>query len=453
MNLDRRNFLRIVGGGVAVSETMGLSPFSRWNHAAEAAEVPPQPNIVLIMADDLGYGSLGCYGSKGISTPNIDRLARNGMRLTDFHSNAPMCSPTRASLLTGRYPQRCAWVDDAELSPAFRQQRKDNLKQRWAFGISIDELTIADLVKKAGYETALFGKWHLGYDSRFHPMNQGFDEFRGFIGGAIDYHTHVAQAGLKDLDWWNGRKMENEDGYATDLLTHYAEGFIERQKDQPFFLYLSHAAPHVPLQGRDPGQRKSSEETYREMIEVLDESVGSIEAALRKHNLHDKTLVIFCSDNGPFPQYGINLGSGLRGQKGSLYEGGHRVPCILSWPGVIPASSECGAPVLTMDFFPTVAKLAGIEPPAGLEIDGMNLLPVMKGNPGDADRVVHWLFDDAWAVRQGTWKLIGKGPKAAKLFNLRDDIRETNNTIAHEAGRADELMNLHREWLKVVGDK
>lgn len=451
--LNRRNFIRLVGGGIAISETMGFSAFSRWNHSAGAAETPPQPNIVLIMADDLGYGSLGCYGSKEISTPNIDRLARNGIRLTDFHSNGPMCSPTRASLLTGRYPQRCAWVDDAELSPVFREQRKDNMKQRWAWGISIDELTIADLIKKAGYQTALLGKWHLGYDLKFHPMNQGFDEFRGFIGGAVDYHTHVAQAGLKDLDWWNGKKIENEEGYTTDLLTHYAEDFIERQKNQPFFLYLSHAAPHVPLQGRDPRQGKSSAETYKEMTEVLDESVGRIEEALRKHHLHNKTLVIFCSDNGTFQQYGIDLSGGLRGEKGSLYEGGHRVPCILSWPGMIPAGSEWDAPVMTMDFFPTVAKLAGIKPPGDLEIDGMNLLPLMKGDQGNADRVLHWLFDDAWAVRKGPWKLIGKGRKAQELFNLRDDIGETNNIIAHEAEQADELMNLHREWLKVVGDK
>ena len=164
----------------------------------------PKPNIVLILADDLGYGSLGCYGNTEIQTPNIDRLAAGGVRFTDFHSNGPVCSPTRAALMTGRYPQRCAWVADEELSPVFREQRKQNLPQRWAWGIATNELTIAELLRQAGYRTGLIGKWHLGYDFKFHPMNYGFDEFRGYVGGNVDYHTHVAGYGLKQLDWWKG---------------------------------------------------------------------------------------------------------------------------------------------------------------------------------------------------------------------------------------------------------
>ena len=214
-----------------------------------------RPNIVLILADDLGYGSLGCYGNTEVKTPNIDRLAAGGMRFTDFHSNGALCSPTRAALMTGRYQQRCAWVADEELSPVFREQRRQNLVQRWAWGISAGELTLPAVLKQAGYRTALIGKWHLGYDYTFHPMNYGFDEFRGFVGGNVDYHTHVAGYGTQQLDWWKDRKIENEEGYSTDLLTQYATDFIARNKDAPFFVYLAHGAPHAPLQGRTPSEK------------------------------------------------------------------------------------------------------------------------------------------------------------------------------------------------------
>ncbi|MFK7910804.1 MAG: sulfatase-like hydrolase/transferase [Akkermansiaceae bacterium] len=411
-----------------------------------------QPNIVLIMADDLGYGSLGCYGNQEIKTPNIDSLALNGIRLTDFHSNGPMCTPTRAALMTGRYQQRCTWVDDVELSPIFREQRKKNMKQRWAWGISIDELTIADSLKQAGYRTALFGKWHLGYDFKFHPMNQGFDEFRGFISGAVDYHTHIATSGLKKLDWWKGKKIQDDQGYTTDLLTRYATDFIIRHQYKPFFLFLSHESPHTPLQGRDPAKKKSPEETYREMIEVLDESVGSVLKALRKHRLEKNTLVIFCSDNGPQVEYLAAAGP-LRGKKGSMYEGGHRVPFIASWPGVITPISTSSEKAMTMDFFPTFVKLAGGTTPKNLEVDGIDMMPLLKGETKKNDRTLHWLFANSWAVRKGSWKLIGRGGKPLTLVNLVDDLGEGNNLLKAQPERARELMKLHVEWVKAVGEK
>ena len=288
------------------------------------------PNIVLILADDLGYGALGCDGNKVVNTPHINRLAVQGVRLTDFHSNGPMCTPTRAALLTGRYQQRCAWVADDELSPVFQKQRAENMKQRWAWGIANDELTIAELLKKGGYATGLFGKWHLGYDFKFHPMNQGFDEFDGFISGAVDYHTHVADSGLRKLDWWSAKEIKDESGYTTDLLTKHAVDFISRHKSGPFFMYVAHAAAHTPLQGRDPNKKQSPAEAYKEMIEVLDESVGAIVKALEDQGLRDNTLVVFCSDNGPVIPPGFQSASPFRGKKGSLLEGGHRVPAIVS---------------------------------------------------------------------------------------------------------------------------
>jgi arylsulfatase A len=405
------------------------------------------------MADDLGYGSLGCYGGKQFNTPHIDQLAPGGMRFTDFHSNGAMCAPTRASLLTGRYPQRCAWVADGDLSPVFRKQREENLPQRWAWGISTNEVTIANLLRQAGYRTGIIGKWHLGYDARFHPMNFGLDEFRGFVGGNVDCHTHVAGYGLKEVDWWNGRKIENEAGYTTDLLAKYATGLIARHQEKPFFLYVAHGAPHNPWQGRDLQQKKPAAETCQEMIEVLDESVGTIRAALRQEGLKQKTLVIFCSDNGAAAPAGIPANGPLRGRKGSMNEGGHRVPCIVSWPGVIPAGITSSQTVMTMDFFPTFAKLAGAATPEGHVIDGIDLLPLLKEGSTKTDRELHWLFGQAWAARKGPWKLTGKREKSLTLVNLEQDTGEKTNLLTAHPAVADELLNLHRQWITSAGSR
>jgi arylsulfatase A len=408
-----------------------------------------QPNIVLILADDLGYGSVGCYGNKGGRTPHIDRLAAAGIRCTDFHSNGPMCTPTRAALLTGRYQQRCAWVDDGELSPVFRQQRQGNLKQRWAWGIPLDELTIAELLKKGGYATGLFGKWHLGYDFKFHPMNQGFDEFRGFISGAVDYHTHVSTSGLQQLDWWNGKRIENDAGYTTDLLAKYAVDFISRHKAGPFFMFVSHAAAHTPLHGRDPGKKQSAAETYKEMIEVLDESVGAIVEALDEHGLRDNTLVVFCSDNGPVLPPGFESASPFRGNKGSVLEGGHRVPAILSWPSKLPSGRDCEVPLMTMDLFPTFATLAGVAPPANHPIDGMDIGPMVKREDAGAKRALHWRFGGQWAVRRGEWKLVN----GEALYHLGNDPGESKNLSAEHPEVVEELLLLNRAWTRDVGNR
>ena len=428
-----------------------------------AAQVPPdgihppaetrkRPNIILIMADDLGYGSLGCYGSQEIKTPNIDHLAATGTRFTDFHSNGAMCSPTRAALMTGRYQQRCVWVPDEELTPVFREQRKNNPPQRWAWGISADELTIAEVLQQAGYHTGIVGKWHLGYDGKFHPMNQGFDEFKGFVGGNVDYHTHVAGYGLKQLDWWKGKDIENEAGYTTDLLNRYATDFITRNKDKPFFLFLAHAAPHDPLQGRDPNQKKSPSQTYQEMIEVLDESVGSISNTLRTNHLESNTLLIFCSDNGAAAPRGVPANGRLRGRKGSMNEGGHRVPFIASWPGVIAAGTPRHQTVMTMDLFPTFAKIAGMAPPPDHQLDGIDILPLLRDETVRIDRVLHWRFGDSWAVRSGPWKLIGKGEASVALFDLEKDLEEQNDLLENQQEKAAELMQHHRQWVESVGN-
>jgi arylsulfatase A-like enzyme len=412
-----------------------------------------RPNIIFIMADDLGYGSLGCYGSKEIRTPNIDRLAASGMRFTDYHSNGPVCTPTRAALMTGRYQQRCDWVDDQELSVVYQQQRQENLRQRWAWGIAAKEFTMAEMLRQAGYHTGIIGKWHLGYDTKFHPMTQGFDEFHGFLGGNVDYHTHVAGYGLKQLDWWQGKKIENESGYTTDLLTKHASDFITLNKEKPFFLYLAHAAAHDPWLGRDVSKKKSPLATYKEMIEILDESVGAIITTLEKNQLEKKTLVIFCSDNGAAPPRGILANGSLKGKKGDLSEGGHRVPFIASWPSVIAAGKTNRETVMSMDFFPTFAKLAGAAIPQDRASDGRDVMPLLKDDSQKIERELHWLYGNSWAVRKGPWKLSGSGDKALILVNLEQDVEEKMNHLDDQSALVDEFMKLHRTWIESVGTR
>jgi arylsulfatase A len=423
-----------------------LSMVFPWIGACLSADETRKPNVVLIVADDLGYGSLGCYGNSEVKTPHIDQLAASGIRFTDFHSNGPLCSPTRATLMTGRYQQRCAHVPDSELSPIYREQRKKNPVQRWAWGISPQEKTMPAMMRSAGYRTALVGKWHLGYDEKFHPMDYGFDEFRGFMGGNVDYHLHIAGYGKKELDWWNQRRTENESGYATDLLSRYAVEFIERNKDQPFFLYLAHGAPHDPLQGRDQGKKASAVETYKEMIGTLDDSVGEVMAALHRRHLETHTLVIFCSDNGPAAPKGFEANAGLRGRKGSLFEGGHRVPCIASWPDVIPAGRTDSTTIMTMDFLPTFARLADAVTPGGHLMDGINFMPILKGEAPAETRDLHWQSGEDWAVRRGAWKLIGRGSKLLMLSNLEVDPGEKVNRMAREPVLVQGLENAHQTW-------
>ncbi|MCM8534186.1 MAG: sulfatase-like hydrolase/transferase [Lentisphaeraceae bacterium] len=411
------------------------------------------PNIVLIMADDLGYGSLSCYGSDWIQTPNIDKLAANGVKFTDFHSNGPMCTPTRAALLTGRYQQRCKWVKAEELSPIFQKQRQANVKQRWAWGISLEELTIAEVLKSKGYKTALLGKWHLGYDFKFHPQNQGFDEFRGFIAGAVDYHTHISTSGMKKLDWWKGKVIENEEGYATDLLTTYAVNYIKENQRNPFFLYLTHGAPHTPIQGRNLSKKKSKAETYKEMIEVLDESVGKIVQTLKETSLEKNTLVIFCSDNGAQLFGSLKQNGKWQGTKGSMFEGGHRVPAIMSFPGKIPVGTIINKPAMSMDLFPTFLELSQASLPRNHLLDGHSLWPQICGKEENPSRNLHWLFGSKWAVRQGSWKLIGKGKQATTLVNLDDDPQEKSNLLKNHPERTKTLSELHRQWIKSVGNR
>ena len=402
-----------------------------------------KPNIILILADDMGYGDAGCYGGKHLQTPAIDTLADRGLRFTDFHSNAPVCSPTRAALLTGCYQQRCG----IEGVISAKNHRKK--------GLSLENVTFADLLKTADYRTAVFGKWHLGYEPRFNPRYQGFDEFVGFVSGNIDYHSHIDQAGVED--WWQDVELIPEEGYSTDLVTSHGLSFIQRHKDKPFCLYLAHECPHYPYQGpNDPadrtvgkpepilGRRKDRTAAYKEMMESMDTSIDRIVRKINSLGLEKETFIFFCSDNGPT---GPGSNGPLKGKKGSLWEGGHRVPGIAYWPSKIRPGTVTNETALTMDLLPTLASLAGLSPPTTLKLDGVDLLPLMVGEQPLSERSLFWRFKNDCAIRKGPWKLING--ESQSLFHLDDDIGETTNIIRKEQERGksleQELMNWSRK--------
>jgi arylsulfatase A len=430
--MDRREFIRrVVGGAVAAALA------NRDRSMADSGTHPGgsnRPNIILIMADDLGYGDVGCYGNKKISTPNIDALAKAGMKFTDYHSNGAVCSPTRAALLTGRYQQR-AGIEGVIYAKGPTRRT----------GLALEETTFAEVLKTRGYATGIFGKWHLGYNVQFNPARQGFDEFRGYVSGNVDYHSHIDGAGFDD--WWKNIELVPEEGYCTDLITKHGIDFIERHKDEPFCLYLPHESVHSPYQGRnDPPQRlpggkkgkaaKGAEigRAYKEMVEVMDEGVGKIVDTVGRLGLQRKTFIFFCSDNGATR---------------SLWEGGHRVPAIACWPGMIPSGTVTNQTVLGMDMFPTMASTAGAKLPAGLKLDGVNLLGMLTENRKLPERTLFWRYRKQKAVRKGPWKLLVQGDKV-RLYNLDDDLGEKNNLAGAKPEIAKALQRELGAWEQEV---
>ncbi len=434
----RRDFLKLCGTGAA---SLAFAARESLSGQALGAGGEDPPNIILIMADDLGYGDVGCYGNKIINTPHIDALAKEGMRFTDFHSNGPMCSPTRAALLTGRYQQRCGiegvlgWDHDIGMAP--------------------EEVTFAEVLKPSGYAVGIFGKWHVGYVGNFGPVKQGFDTFVGYSGGCLDYQSHIDRLG--NPDWWRDDKLVAEEGYVTDLLTDHGVEFIEKNKDNPFCLYVPHLAVHFPYQGRHDkadrtigkawhdlkrGRRKDRKGAYKEMVEALDDGVGKIVAAVRRLGLERKTLIMFFSDNGAYNDVGSN--GPLAGQKGRLLEGGHRVPGIAWWPGRIRAGAVSDQTVMTMDIFPTMLAMSGATLPDGLKLDGVSLLPLLLEGSDLPQRALFWRHRKEWAIRKGPWKLLATG-EDLRLLNLDDDIAEQNNLAD---AKPEMVKAMHAEFLE-----
>jgi len=412
----------------------------------------PTPNIVFIVADDLGYGDVGCYGSSINKTPHIDALAASGLRFTDFHSAGPMCTPTRAAMLTGQYQQRFGPKFDGPLSGKTDRDK----------GLPLEAVTIAEALKPSGYATTCFGKWHLGYEPPWLPPDQGFDEFRGLGSGDGDHHTQINRWGRRD--WWRNNRIEMDPGYTADLLTRYSVDFIERHRDEPFFLYVPHLAIHFPWQGPDDPPHRIAGKTYEDdkwgiipdprdvsphvkaMVESLDRSVGKIVAALERWKLRERTLVIFTSDNGGYLNYGLthqNISSNgpLRDQKGSLYEGGHRVPMIVSWPGKI-SPGETDEIAHSIDLFPTFTSLAGVAI-EDLRLDGIDLTPLLfRGEPVHP-RPLFWRAGSDRAVREGRWKLCITD-NGTELFDLSNDLGEQRDMANQEP---DVVKRMSQAWV------
>lgn len=422
--------------GIAATLLAVLLGLSASQPAAAAAEKASKPNIVVIVADDLGYGDLRSYGGS-ISTPNIDALATAGVRFTDFHANGPVCTPSRAALLTGRYPQR------AQLNNALSASSNQ--------GLNANQITVSEVLKSAGYRTGIVGKWHLGHLARFAPDQHAFDFFYGFLNGEIDYVNHLDSLGK--LDWWKNTTPITENVYSTTAITREAVGFIQRNARQPFFLYVAYQAPHAPYQApgdqpvRIPGQPKSggtegNKANYPLMIQAMDRGIGSIMAALRAANLEQETFVFFLSDNGA---YAPGTNGPLRGGKGSLYEGGHRVPAIAYWPGRI-APGVNRETVAAVDLFPTIIALTAAESSAAGNTDGTNIAPLMFGREAKMPaRQLFWMYQGNTAAREGPWKLVNIKGKTA-LFNLNADLGETTNVAAKYPGIATSLASALNRW-------
>lgn len=434
--------------------------------AIVAAEGPP-PNVVLILADDLGWADLGCYGSTFHRTPNLDRLAADGMRFTDAYAACPVCSPTRCALMTGCYPQRYQitdWLPGRNDRPD-QKLRRPQLRQE----LPLEAVTLAEVLKKSGYATALIGKWHLGGEG-FEPQNQGFD-LR--IGGDKSGTPKSYFAPFKlNNRFMPGLEEAPEGQYLTDRYTLEAEKFITSHQDEPFFLYLPHNAVHTPLRGKpelvkkysqEGGLGKQSNPVYAAMLESLDEGVGRVVAKLEELKLTDKTLVIFTSDNGGLAtlegmKAPATINSPLREGKGYLYEGGVRVPLIAKWPKQIGAGSQCGVPVITQDLFATICAVCRTTPPD--KIDGRDICPQLKGSTENVHDALYWHYPHyanqggkpGGAIRAGDFKLVEYYENGRReLFNVKQDISESRNLAAEQPEVVKDLAAKLDAWRKEVG--
>jgi arylsulfatase A-like enzyme len=413
-----------------------------------------RPNIVMIVADDLGYADIGVHGSKDIPTPNIDALAKVGIRFTDAYVTGPHCSPTRAGLLTGRYQQR------------FGHEVNMGAGAGPDAGLSLGETTMADRLKAAGYRTALFGKWHLGSAERLHPLARGFDEFYGFTGGDHSYFEAGPNATNLLLE---GRRPVEATGYLTDVLTDRAVDFIKREKLRPFFLYLAYNAVHTPMDAPDKylsrvkGIADQQRRTYAAMVSALDDGVGRTLDALRAEGLEENTLVFFFSDNGGPTMQGTTINGSnnapLRGSKRQTWEGGIRVPFIMRWKGRLAEGKIDSRPIIQLDILPTALAAAGVATKSEWKLDGVNLLPYLTGkDQRPPHEALYWRLFAHMAIRKGPWKLVKtmEGPllfsdttqpdlSGAQLFNLADDIGEQKDLAA---ARPDKVKELTDDWLR-----
>jgi len=475
--LGRRDFLKRLGAGaLGLTAVGGMAG----RVAAKGKGAADKPNFVIVFTDDQGYADVGCFGAEGFKTPHLDRMAAEGVRFTDFYAASCVCTPSRAALLTGCYPQRVGLPN--VLGP------------RSNTGISDKEQTIAEVLKPLGYATACYGKWHLGHHKKFLPTRHGFDDYFGlpYSNDMWPYHPGVAHLPMAQrLRRWphlpliEGDKVINPKVTAKDqenLTTWYTERackFIEANKDRPFFVYVPHSMCHVPLFVSDKFKGKSKQGLFGDVIMEIDWSVGRILATLKRLGLDEKTFVMFTSDNGPWLSYGERAGSAkpLREGKGTTFDGGQREACIMRWPGKIPAGKAQREMATTMDILPTIAKLAGAKPPAN-RIDGKDIRPLMTCQAGAKTPHEAFYFYRGWnleAVRSGKWKLHfphgyrslpaggprGKGGRPVRyqsrkiglaLFDLENDVGETKNVADKHPDVVKRLGALAQKMREDIGD-
>jgi arylsulfatase A-like enzyme len=424
-------------------------------HAADSPR-PRKPDILVIVADDLGYADLGIHGCKDLPTPNLDALAARGVRCTDGYVSAPYCSPSRAGFLTGRYQTRFGH----EFNPHEGDPKK--------LGLPLDQKTIADRLRAGGYATGLIGKWHQGFGPAFHPLARGFDDYFGFLVGGHNYLLHKDSDGRFGSAYsydmiYRNRDLQKLDGYTTDLFTDEAIAFIDRHAGKPWFLYLAYNAVHTPLEVLEKyGARVPASVTdpdrrgYLSLLAGLDAGVGRLTAHLRKTGRDNDTLIFFFSDNGgsgrkPFLAYNAALNTPLRGDKGQTLEGGIRVPYFVSWPGKVPAGKTYSRPVTALDVLPTACAAAGTDP--GTDLDGVNLLPFLTGaDAGEPHAALYWRFGPQKAVRKGRWKLVDwrdfvtRRNSGWQLFDLEKDVGEKTNLAASHPKEVAELSAAWEAW-------
>jgi arylsulfatase A-like enzyme len=444
------------------------TPFRDEKHSAqtEAKQAVILPNFVIILTDDQGYADVGCYGAKGIRTPNLDRMAAEGVRFTDFYVAQAVCSASRAALLTGCYPNRIGIL--GALSPLSTT------------GISDDEVTIAQMLQPRGYRSAIFGKWHLGHQPKFLPTRHGFNVYFGlpYSNDMWPKHPTLKFPKLPLLKGEEIIALDPDQSQLSTAYTQHAVHFIEENRDRPFFLYVAHSMPHVPLFVSPKFKGKSERGLYGDVIMEIDWSVGQILAALKDQGIDDRTLVIFTSDNGPWLSYGDHGGSAgsLREGKATSFEGGVREPCIMRWPGKIPAGTVCREPVATIDLFPTLGTLAGASLPQH-KIDGLDVWPLISGVPGAKsphDAYYFYWGNSLQAVRAGKWKLhfphsynslgantAGEGGKPGRymtmkiglsLYDLEGDPGEKRNVLSDQPNLVEHIKRLAEKARNDLGD-
>ena len=458
---DRCKNKRLISStaGVALLPILSLVPIFSYGTSVDSnishSDKSQKPNFIVILTDDMGYQDVGFNGCKDIKTPNIDRIANEGMKFTNAYVTYSVSSPSRAGIMTGRYGQRFGYERNAQYQPG-----DPNM------GLPLEEMTIAQSLRTVGYTSCAVGKWHLGAHPSLHPLNRGFDEFFGFLGGGHRYfpdeYTYYSYDINTEEQSYRTFLMKNHDhikfdGYLTDELSNAAVDFVKNNKEKPFFLYLAYNAPHAPLQAtekylsryahiKDPKRKK-----YAAMLSAVDDGVGKLLDYLDQSGLSDNTIIWFLSDNGGPEQTNGSDNGPLRGGKSSTYEGGYHVPYAMRWPDHIPAGKVYSKTVSSLDIFATASGITGSKTNKDKPLDGVNLIPYITGQDSRNPHPVIYLrkFDNkSFSVRKDDWKLLlfQHNGDVRELYNLADDLGETNNVIKNNQQIADEIEKIRIDW-------